>query len=144
LYNLSQAARAPKLIKLEALNWEPRQTQPQIIPKANSMATSLRHSAAKRRRLAALDAAVSTIALPGLGVPNGISVLADGTRLVSKQNTITAVVVCTVAGQAPGKGQAGFINGGRRTHASKIHPAWWWLPMATLFCRIRATTRSAW
>jgi hypothetical protein len=77
------------------------------------MATSLRHSAAKRRRLAALDAAVSTIALPGLGVPNGISVLADGTRLVSKQNTITAVVVCTVAGQAPGKGQAGFINGGR-------------------------------
>ena len=79
MYNLSQAARVPTLIKLEALNWEPRQTQPQIIPKANSMAASLRHSAAKRRRLAALDAAVSTIALPGLGVPNGIFVMIDGT-----------------------------------------------------------------
>ena len=39
--------------------------------------------AAKRARPPALDAAVSTLEVPGLGLPFGLLVLADGTRLVS-------------------------------------------------------------
>ena len=39
--------------------------------------------AAKRARAPALDAAVSTLAVPGLGVPNGMFVLEDGNSLVS-------------------------------------------------------------
>ena len=39
--------------------------------------------AAKRARGPALDAAVSTLAVPGLGVPSGLFVLADGNCLVS-------------------------------------------------------------
>ena len=45
--------------------------------------------AAKRARAPALDAAVSTLAMPGLGAPNGMFVLEDGTRLVStKEHTL--------------------------------------------------------
>jgi hypothetical protein len=40
-------------------------------------------SAAKRARPTALEATVTTLAVPGLGVPRGIFVLADGTRLFS-------------------------------------------------------------
>ena len=39
--------------------------------------------AAKRARAPALDAAVSTLAVPGMGIVNGLCVFADGTRLVS-------------------------------------------------------------
>jgi sugar lactone lactonase YvrE len=45
-------------------------------------------SAAKRARPAALEATVTTVTLPGLGFPEGIFVLADGTRLFSSGNTI--------------------------------------------------------
>ena len=38
---------------------------------------------AKRARVCALDAAVSTLEVPGLNKPYGIIVLVDGTRLVS-------------------------------------------------------------
>ena len=44
--------------------------------------------AAKRARAPALDAVVSTVAAPGLGVPNGLFVLADGTRLACAGNSI--------------------------------------------------------
>jgi hypothetical protein len=40
-------------------------------------------SAAKRPRLAALEATVTTVTIPGLGLTNGIFVLGDGTRLFS-------------------------------------------------------------
>ena len=36
---------------------------------------------AKRARPAALEAAVTTVTIPGLGKPNGVFVLADGTRI---------------------------------------------------------------
>ena len=39
--------------------------------------------ASKRARPPALDAAVSTLAVPGLVLPRGLFVLADGNRLVS-------------------------------------------------------------
>ena len=39
--------------------------------------------AAERARAPALDAAVSTLEVPGLGHPNGMFVMADGNRLVS-------------------------------------------------------------
>ena len=39
--------------------------------------------AAKRARAPALDAAVTTLAVPGMGCVNGLCVFADGTRLVS-------------------------------------------------------------
>jgi hypothetical protein len=43
----------------------------------------------KRARAPALDAAVSTLEVPGLGQPYGLLVLADGTRLVgNEQNTL--------------------------------------------------------
>jgi DNA-binding beta-propeller fold protein YncE len=46
--------------------------------------------ASKRARPTALNAAVTTLAVPGLGQPHGIFVLADGNRLVSScsKNTI--------------------------------------------------------
>ena len=53
--------------------------------------------AAKRARAHALDATVSTLEVPGLGVPNGMFVMADGTRLVStEQHTLQLL---TPAGQ---------------------------------------------
>ena len=53
--------------------------------------------AAKRARAPALDIAVSTLEVPGLGVPWGLLVLADGTRLVgTEQNTLQLL---TPAGQ---------------------------------------------
>jgi hypothetical protein len=53
--------------------------------------------AAKGTRPPALDATVSTLEVPGLGVPNGMFVMADGTRLVStEQHTLQLL---TPAGQ---------------------------------------------
>ena len=53
--------------------------------------------AAKRARAPALDAAVSTLEVLGLGMPCGLLVLADGTRLVgTEQNTLQLL---TPAGQ---------------------------------------------
>ena len=53
--------------------------------------------AAKRARAPALDAAVSTLEVPGLGHPRGMFVMADGTRLVStEQHTLQLL---TPAGQ---------------------------------------------
>jgi hypothetical protein len=53
--------------------------------------------AAKRARAPALDIAVSTLEVPGLGMPWGLLVLADGTRLVgTEQNTLQLL---TPAGQ---------------------------------------------
>ena len=43
-------------------------------------------SAAKRPRPAALEATVTTVTIPGLGAPNGMFVLGDGTRLFSSSN----------------------------------------------------------
>jgi len=59
--------------------------------------------AAKRARAPALDAAVSTLEVPGLGVPWGLLVLADGTRLVgTAQNRLQlltpAGLLATLAG----------------------------------------------
>ena len=59
--------------------------------------------AAKRARPPALNAAVSTLELPGLGQPYGILVLADGTRVIStEQNRLQlltpAGLLATLAG----------------------------------------------
>ena len=70
--------------------------------------------AAERARAPALDAAVSTLEVPGLGQPYGMFVMADGTRLVStEQHTLQLL---TPAGQlaliARGEDEdAGFENG---------------------------------
>ena len=70
--------------------------------------------AAKRARAPALDAAVSTLEVPGLGRPHGMFVMADGTRLVStEQHTLQLL---TPAGQlaliAGGEDEdAGFEDG---------------------------------
>ena len=53
----------------------------------NSKAMSAQ-PAAKRARAPALDAVVSTVAAPGLGRPNGLFVLADGTLLACAGNSI--------------------------------------------------------
>ena len=53
--------------------------------------------AAERARAPALDAAVSTLEVPGLDEPYGMFVMADGTRLVStEQHTLQLL---TPAGQ---------------------------------------------
>ena len=67
-------------------------------------------SASKRARPAALDAAVTTLAVPGLGKPEGMFVLADGTRLVSSLNkTILHLPpsgrLSTLAGYPKGEGK---------------------------------------
>ncbi len=45
-------------------------------------------SAAKRARPDALEATVTTVTIPGLGAPDGMFVLGDGTRLFSSGHTI--------------------------------------------------------
>ena len=69
--------------------------------------------AAKRARAPALDAAVSTLEVPGLGQPYGMFAMADGTRLVStEQHTLQLL---TPAGQlaliAGGEDEEGFEDG---------------------------------
>ena len=50
-------------------------------------------------RASALDAAVSTLEVPGLGGPNGVCVMADGTRLVTAHNsTVNRLQLLTPAG----------------------------------------------
>ena len=65
-------------------------------------------SAAKRARPAALEATVTTVTIPGLGVPCGIFVLADGTRLFSSGKTILQLPpsgrLATIAGNPEEEG----------------------------------------
>jgi hypothetical protein len=61
-------------------------------------ATSLMAGSAPARA-SALDAAVSTLEVPGLGEPNGLFVMADGTRLVAAHNsTLNRLQLLTPAG----------------------------------------------
>ena len=59
-------------------------------------------SAAKRPRPSALEATVTTVTIPGLGKPNGMFVLGDGTRLFSSADTILQLTpsgrLSTIAG----------------------------------------------
>ena len=55
--------------------------------------------AAKRARARALDAVVSTLAVPGLGTPFGLFVLADGTCLVSTEEN--ALQLLAPSGSGP-------------------------------------------
>ena len=48
--------------------------------------------AAKRARGPALEAAVSTLAVPGLGVPRGLFVLSDGSWLVGDRMLANYIV----------------------------------------------------
>ena len=71
--------------------------------------------ASKRARPAALDAAVTTLAVPGLGQPQGIFVLADGNRLVvsASKNTVFQLPpsgrLATLAGN---RGEGGRLKDG--------------------------------
>ena len=48
--------------------------------------------ASKRARARGLEAVVATVTIPGMGVPDGIFVLADGTRLVvTAQHTLLQI-----------------------------------------------------
>ena len=78
--------------------------------------------AAKRARGPALDAAVSTLAVPGLGTPAGLFVLSDGSWLVSTaEHTLLLLTPsgfrCILAGSEEergfedGKGTAARFNG---------------------------------
>ena len=72
-------------------------------------------TASKRARPAALNAAVTTLAVPGLGVPYGIFVLADGNRLVSsRKNTIFLQLPASgrLATLAGNKDEGGELKGG--------------------------------
>ena len=81
-------------------------------------------SASKRARPAALDVTVTTLAVPGLGRPEGMFVLADGTRLVSSLNkTILHLPpsgrLSTIAGN---RGKGGELRDGADTLARFKHP----------------------
>jgi hypothetical protein len=65
-------------------------------PAACCLPTITAPPAAKRARASALDAAVSTLEVPGLGKPIGLFVMADGTRLVC--NLAEHVSAATPAG----------------------------------------------
>ena len=69
--------------------------------------------AAKRGRAPALDAAVSTLEVPGLGQPFGMFVMADGTRLVTTSKHTLQLL--TPAGQlaliAGDEDEDGFEDG---------------------------------
>ena len=67
--------------------------------------------AAKRARAPALDAAVSTLAVPGLGLPNGLFVLEDGNRLACAGHSLRVVApsgllpALTLAGRSDKRGK---------------------------------------
>ena len=69
--------------------------------------------AAKRARGPALDAAVSTLAVPGLGLPRGLHVLADGNWLVSTLKHTLQVLAPSgfMSILAGSKGETGFADG---------------------------------
>ena len=83
-------------------------------------------SASKRARPTALDAVVTTLTVPGLGLPNGIFVLADGTRIVSSVNLNTILLLqpsgrlATIAGN---KDEDGELKDGEGTSARFKNPA---------------------
>jgi len=88
------------------------------IPQATK---SMSAGQAARASKAALDTAVATLAIPGLGTPTGIFVLSDGTRLVSSsENTILQIPpsgrLSTIAGNpldddgGPKDGQGLYAN----------------------------------
>jgi hypothetical protein len=71
-------------------------------------------SAAKRARPAALEATVTTVTMPGLGAPDGMFVLGDGTHLFSSDHTILQLApsgrLSTIAGK-PLKEQGALKDG---------------------------------
>jgi hypothetical protein len=87
-----------------------------------SLAAVPEGTAAKRARRAALDCSVTTLTIPFLGMPNGIFVLADGTRLFSTKNTIMQVDtwgrLATIAGN-----EGGELKDGRGISARLNKPA---------------------
>ena len=61
--------------------------------------------ASKRARAPGLEATVTTVTIPGIGSPDGILVLADGTRLVTAGHHILLQIapsgrLATIAGYA--------------------------------------------
>jgi hypothetical protein len=71
--------------------------------------------AAKRARAPALDAAVSTVAAPGLGVPNGLFVLGDGSLLACAGHSLR---VLAPSGLVP----AGTFAGNNTSSGKKDGP----------------------
>ena len=74
--------------------------------------------AAKRARPPALDAVVSTLAAPGLGIPESLFVLADGTRLACAGHSIRVL-----APSGPRNSQKSSGQGGAR-ETSQGRPTW--------------------
>ena len=69
--------------------------------------------AATRARAPALDAVVSTLAVPGLGKPSGLFVLEDGNRLVSTQQHTLQLITPSgqLAALAGRRGESGKQDG---------------------------------
>ena len=81
-------------------------------------------SASKRARPASLNATVTTLAVPGLGKPEGMFVLTDGIRLVSSSNkTILHLPpsgsLSTLSGYPKGEGK---LKDGQGVLAHFKHP----------------------
>jgi hypothetical protein len=76
--------------------------------------------AAKRARPPALDAVVSTLAAPGLGKPNGLFVLADGTLLASAGHSIRVLapsgILSVLAGNNTSSGKQDEPGADARFH----------------------------
>ena len=76
--------------------------------------------AAKRARPTALDAVVSTVAAPGLGKPNGLFVLADGTLLASAGHSIRVLapsgILSVLAGNNTSSGKQDGPGADARFH----------------------------
>ena len=84
--------------------------------------------AAKRARAPALDAAVSTLAVPGMGNANGLCVLADGTRLVSSwHHSLFAIspsgLMAILAGSADEEDEDGGFEDGTGAAARFNNPS---------------------
>ena len=69
---------------------------------------------AKRARPPALDAAVSTVATPGLGKPDGLFVLADGTLLACPGHSIRVRAPSVIEGKRqPGRDASTALKASR-------------------------------
>jgi hypothetical protein len=93
------------LLALVSANFSLEKLRPSQAPrsfKTPNLTKIAAGSTAKRARPAALEATVTTVTMPGLGAPDGIFVLGDGTRLFSSGHTILQLTpsgrLSTIAG----------------------------------------------
>ena len=77
----------------------------------------MRSAVAERARPPVIEAAVSTVAAPSLGIPSGLFVLADGTRLASAGESICVLAPLGLLSVLAGNNNRSGMKDGRGADA---------------------------